>query len=106
MAHIARDAVELIVPHPILMETYGLLLRRVHLTAAHEWLTQIAERTAQIAPSVDDYEEALQVPRRYPDQRLSLFDTQLAVLGKRFGLPVWTYDAHFDVLGVPVWRPA
>jgi predicted nucleic acid-binding protein len=33
-----------------------------------------------------------------------LFDATVAVLAQRTGSQVWTYDHHFDVMRVPVWR--
>ena len=104
MARIAHEGWEVIIPGPIVMETYSLLLRRVRLEAARSWLEGVGTRAAVIAPNVDDYEAAVAQVGRYPDHRLSLFDAQLSVLAQRFGLPVWTYDADFDVLGIPVWR--
>jgi predicted nucleic acid-binding protein len=40
----------------------------------------------------------------FKDQPITLFDATVAVLAQRTGLPVWTYDHHFDVMRVPVWR--
>ena len=40
----------------------------------------------------------------YPDQPITLFDALLAVMSERFDLPVWTFDHHFDVMRVAVWR--
>ena len=39
-----------------------------------------------------------------PDQPITMFDAVLAELAEHLGLPVWTYDHHFDVMEVPVWR--
>ncbi len=41
---------------------------------------------------------------RYQDQDLSLFDAIAAVVSERLSLPVWTYDYHFEVMRVEVWR--
>lgn len=46
----------------------------------------------------------MQKTARFPDQRITLCDAVTAVLSKRLILPVWTYDYHFDVMQVPVWR--
>jgi predicted nucleic acid-binding protein len=33
-----------------------------------------------------------------------MFDAVTAVLARRLELPVWTYDHHFDVMRIAVWR--
>ena len=40
-----------------------------------------------------------------PEQDISLFDAVTAALSRRLGLPVWTFDQHFDVMRVKRWRP-
>ncbi len=57
-----------------------------------------------LAPTAEDYRTARTVVARYPDQHLTLFDALVAAVGIRTALPVWTYDHHFDILRVPVWR--
>ena len=47
--------------------------------------------------------ERLSVVVSYPILCLSVFDAVTAVLGKRLGLPVWSYDQHFDIMGIEVW---
>ncbi len=51
-----------------------------------------------------DYERAVQRVLRYPDQYISLVDAVNAEIADRLGLPVWTYDYHFDGMGSRVWR--
>lgn len=46
----------------------------------------------------------MEIPLRYPDQSITLFDAILAVLSDRLALPIWTFDHHFDVMGSDVWR--
>ena len=38
------------------------------------------------------------------DQDLSLFDAVTAALSDRLGLPVWTFDHHFELMRRPLWR--
>jgi len=38
------------------------------------------------------------------DLLITLFDGVVASVSQRLGVPVWTYDADFDVMRVPVWR--
>lgn len=52
----------------------------------------------------DDYFRAAQTVRSFEDQPLTLVDAVLAQLSMRLSAPVWTYDHHFDVMGVTVWR--
>ena len=57
-----------------------------------------------VNPEADDYLAAAALLSRYPDQRITLADAVVATLSRRLGLPVWTYDHHFDVMGSSVWR--
>jgi predicted nucleic acid-binding protein len=47
---------------------------------------------------------ACAVVRALPDQDISLVDATVATLGTRLKVEIWTYDHHFDVMRVPVWR--
>ena len=55
-------------------------------------------------PIPEDFSEAAGLIREYRDQALSMFDAVTAVVSRRLGMPVWTYDHHFDVVRVEVWR--
>ncbi len=57
-----------------------------------------------INPTPEDYRQAMMRLAAFSDQSITLFDATLAVLASRIGLPVWTYDHHFDVMQVSVWR--
>lgn len=95
---------QLVVPWPVLLEAYTLVLRRLGLKKAHSWLTETVAGTAQISPRRQDYEDAADRIRRLRDQEITLFDGLLASLGSYLDLPVWTFDHHLDVLGAQVWR--
>ena len=90
----------------IVLETHKLLLRRNPSPFAHVYTLALTERFHTINPLSDDYRAGMTAIRRFKDQKLSLFDATLAALSKRLITPVWTFDHHFDVLGVPVWRPS
>jgi len=49
-----------------------------------------------------------QIPCRwtvaYP--ALSMFDAVTAVVSPRLKIPVWTYNHHFEVVRIEVWRDA
>jgi predicted nucleic acid-binding protein len=57
-----------------------------------------------INPTPEDYRDAFARVRALGDQDITLFDATVAGLAIRMGLEVWTYDHHFDVMRVPVWR--
>ena len=42
--------------------------------------------------------------RGLPDQPITLIDATLAAVAARMRVSVWTYDHHFDAMGIPVWR--
>lgn len=89
---------------PTLFECYSLILRRSAHPLALRWLREVLAGTTQISPSTEDYRSATILVGRYPDQSITLFDALTATIAIRLKVPVWTYDHHFDVLRVPVWR--
>jgi predicted nucleic acid-binding protein len=104
LARLESERLSVIVPYPIVLESYSLLLRRARPSVAHRWLDELLESASLINPTSNDYQEASARVRSYLDQPLSLFDGLLAVLSERLDLPVWTYDHHFDLMRVKVWR--
>ena len=77
---------------------------KLGIRPAHAWLSEVSERAILLNPSGEDYQEAKRLILAFHDQPLSLFDAVLARASRRLGVPVWTYDHHFDVLRVEVWR--
>ena len=92
------------VPFPVLCESYSLVLYRLGVGTAHRWLGEIYDRASLLNPTPEDYGAARGMILAYPDGRLSVFDAVTAVLSERLGLPVWSYDHHFDTMRVEVWR--
>lgn len=93
-----------IVLYSTLLEAYSLVLYKLGTRAGQHWLGDVVNHARLINPAPDDYEAARERLLAYPDQPLSLFDSVLAVVSLRLELPVWTFDHHFDVLRVEVWR--
>jgi predicted nucleic acid-binding protein len=100
---LARDRREVIVSYPTLLEAYSLVLFRMGTNAAFQWLRYMAD-VSLVNPTPDDYRQAAARVRTMTDQRITLFDATVAVLATRMGLQVWTYDHHFVVMRVGVWR--
>lgn len=92
------------ITYPTLLEAYTLVMQRLGVSVAHRWLDEIAGAVALILPIPDDYTSAIVGVRAYPDQRLTLTDLTLGAVSIRLNRPVWTYDHHFDMLKVTVWR--
>jgi len=67
-------------------------------------LHEVTEQTSLLTPLEADYRAARRRVERYRDKRPSLFDALLAELSGHLKLPVWTFDSHFDMMQVQVWR--
>lgn len=104
LERLAESGYGLVVPFQIVVETYKLIMRSLGIAAGHRWLEEAERRTVLYNPASEDYRKASLRVRRYADQALTLEDALLAVLGERLGAPVWTFDHHFDILRVNVWR--
>jgi len=100
---LARDGREVLIAYPILFEAYSLVLFRLGRKAAIEWLDELADASL-VSPTPEDYRHAFLRVRRLADQGITLFDATLASMAERLNVEVWTYDHHFDVMRVPVWR--
>jgi|SRR5271163_2856780 len=100
---LAHDRREILVPYPILMETFTLVLFRLGRKSASDWLSQVLS-AAFINPTPEDYRRAATQVLALHDQSVTLVDATVAIMACRLGLQVWTYDHHFDVMRAPVWR--
>jgi predicted nucleic acid-binding protein len=100
-----RERLPVVIAYPTILEAYNLLLRRLPLSDVRNWLHEATTAATEIInPTPEDYRRAIERVRRYPDQRITLFDAVVATLSERLDVPVWTYDHHFDVMEVQVWR--
>ena len=98
-----RDKTLVIVSYPTLLEAHTLVLFRLGRTSARAWLGLMSAATL-VNPEAEDYRQAIATLGTLPDQKITLYDALLAALAARMGLQVWTYDHHFDLMRVPVWR--
>jgi predicted nucleic acid-binding protein len=103
MERLAHQRREVLIAYPILLETYSLMLFRMGTHAALEWLLETGNAT-MVNPIPEDYTRASRTVRSLADQSITLVDATLAAIAFRMGVEVWTYDHHFDVMRVPVWR--
>ena len=98
------EGVGVTVAYPTLCECHSLVLYKLGAGAAQGWLGEIEGGSFLMNPTPEDFREAAGLIREYRDQALSMFDAVTAVVSRRLSMPVWTYDHHFDVVRVEVWR--
>jgi predicted nucleic acid-binding protein len=98
------EGIGMMVAYTTLCECYSVILYKLGIGAAHGWLREVRDHASLINLTPADFEEAADLVATYQDQALSMFDGVTASLSRRLGLPVWTYDHHFDVVWVEVWR--
>jgi predicted nucleic acid-binding protein len=99
-----RDRRSVVVVYPILLQSYTLVLCRLGKEVASTWLGETMAGASFVNPAAEDYGAATAKVLSFKDQPITVFDATVAVLAQRTGLQVWTYDHHFDVMRVPVWR--
>lgn len=100
---LAREKRGVVVAYPTLLEAYTLVLFRLGKSVASRWLSDMADAPL-VNPSAEDYRQATIKIRAFSDQPITLFDATVAALSLRLDLQVWTYDHHFDLMRVKVWR--
>jgi predicted nucleic acid-binding protein len=104
LVRLANEKREVFISYPTLLEAYTLVLYRLGVAAASNWLRQVLNGATLLNPTPHDYREAVTTIVRLADQPIILFDAALAALASRLGIEVWTYDHHFDVMRAAVWR--
>ena len=103
LEQLASSQHEVMVTFPTLLEAYSLVMVRLGPKIALRWLDEMTY-AALVNPSPEDYRNASVKLSGFADRSISLFDATVATIASRIGVPVWTYDHHFDVMRVPVWR--
>jgi predicted nucleic acid-binding protein len=106
LKRLARDRYRVVVVYPTLLEAYTLVLHRMGIRTATNWLHEILMGGRLVNPSSEDYTQAVGRIAALPDQTITLFDAVLATMAGRLDAEVWTYDHHFDVMRCKVWRAA
>jgi uncharacterized protein len=94
----------LVIPYPILLESYSLVMRKLGNREAPAFLAQLASMSIFTNATTEDYQDASVRILPCWDQDISLFDAVLATMSDRLEAPVWTFDHLFDVMRVDVWR--
>ncbi len=93
-----------IIPYPIVLESYSLVLYRLGIQTAIKFFEEIRDSADLIHPTEEDYNLAWQKVKQYSDQKITLFDAVTASISQRLNYPVWTYDRHFEVMLISVWK--
>jgi predicted nucleic acid-binding protein len=101
---LASEKRRVIVARSTACEAHSLLRRRIDPSVVQTWLEELARACGLINPASTHYDAAVARLAALPDQSITLFDGVLAELAAHLDMPVWTFDHHFDVMGVPVWR--
>ena len=104
LARLRAQNLKVVVPYPILLESYSLVMRKLDNREAHALLAEVTSTSFLTNAVKEDYEDAAVTILSYRNQDLTLFDTVLAAMSDRLEAPVWTFDHHFDVMRVSVWR--
>jgi predicted nucleic acid-binding protein len=104
LKRLTHERRSVVIAYPILFESYSLVSYRLGKQTASSWFNETIEGANLVNPTAQDYRDAADKLLAFADQRITLFDATVAVLAERLGLQVWTYDHHFDVMRVSVWR--
>ncbi|MGF1514380.1 MAG: type II toxin-antitoxin system VapC family toxin [Elainellaceae cyanobacterium] len=87
-----------------LAEAHRLVLYKCGFNIASSFVERSITNVSLVDPTSKDYQLAYELLKQYPDQKITLFDALIAVLFQQTNVPVWTYDYHFDIMNVSVWR--
>ena len=104
LKRLALEKRDVIVSFSAILETQSLVLRRLGPKSAGDWLEDVLANAKFVNPAAEDYISTATKLAGFGDQSITLFDAVLAVLSARLGVDVWTYDHHFDIMRVAIWR--
>jgi predicted nucleic acid-binding protein len=103
---LAKEGRPVAIAYPTLAECYTLVLRRLGRSYCRSWLEEIMLGSMLINAEAGDFLSGCSLLTKFRDQPLTMFDVVAAVMSKRLKTPLWTYDRHFDLLGVERWPRA
>lgn len=101
---LAEQGWTVVVAFPTVAESHSLISKRLGSRAAQKWLEELTLGVDLLNPLREDYLVACRRIQPFADQPITLFDALVAVLADQLHVHVWTFDHHFDVMGVAVWR--
>ena len=101
---IATEKLIVVVSFPVYIETYSLLLYRLGFEQANRFSQNCLESANLLNPTEEQYLKAIKKVQQFPDQTITIVDALTAILADELNIPVWTYDYHFDVMKISVWR--
>ena len=101
---IAKEKLIVVLSFPVYMETYSLLLYRLGFEQANRFSQNCLESANLLNPTEEQYLKAIKKVQQFPDQTITIVDALTAILADELNIPVWTYDYHFDVMKISVWR--
>jgi predicted nucleic acid-binding protein len=104
LTQINQQKFVIFIPYPIYLETHKLILQSLGVATALKFSQEIQQQANLINPTPEDYQIATFLIAKFTDQKITLFDAIVAVLANQLKVAVWTYDYHFDVMQIPVWR--
>ncbi len=87
LKELARDRREVLIPYPVLLESYSLLLFRLGRNAASGWLAEVSDASF-VNPTPEDYARGSTTVRALADQSVTLVDATVAALALRLGVDV------------------
>ena len=101
---IAKEKLIVVVSFPVYIETYSLLLYRLGFEQANRFSQNCLESANLLNPTEEQYLKAIKKVQQFPDQTITIVDALTAILADELNIPVWTYDYHFNVMKISVWR--
>jgi len=104
LRRIESEDLTVIISFPVYIETYSLLLYRLGFEQATHFTQNCLESANLLNPTEDQYFAAIAKAKQFPDQTITIVDALTAIISIELDLPVWSYDYHFDIMRVKVWR--
>jgi predicted nucleic acid-binding protein len=104
LKRIKTENLAVIISFPVYIETYNLVLYRLGFEQATLFTQNCLESANLINPTDEQYMSAIKKVQQFPDQTITIVDALTAIIAIQLNLPVWSYDYHFDIMRVTVWR--